>query len=169
MMEKMIEAHAANAGDARQREDFLSASEERPVLHEVSVADAGERGAGLGSGFVKSSEEFLAVGDFGRFEGGAANGSIIELLRFNSHGDPVGDGANMTGEPAERSGLFMGLPVPLFIRTAFQDLAGVLHFLVKFRQHGLSNGHTNLLCEIRDFSTPILGEQKANCQALLSK
>src|SRR5213080_5270 len=112
----MIEAHAANARDARQREDFLP-----------------------------TSEEFLAVGDFGRFEGGAANGSIIELLRFDSHGDPVGDGANMTGEPAERSGLFMGLPVPLFIRTTFQDLASVLHFLVEFRQHGLSNGHTNLL------------------------
>ncbi|PYT62604.1 MAG: hypothetical protein DMG46_00535 [Acidobacteria bacterium] len=50
----------------------------------------------------------------------------------------------MTGEPAERSGLFMGLPVPLFIRRT-------------------SYG------EIRDFSAPILGEQKANCQALLSK
>src|SRR5207244_10719218 len=97
MMEKMIEAHAANARDARQREDFLPSSEERPVLHEVSVADAGERGAGLGSGFVKSSEEFLAVGVFGGFEGGAANGRIIELVRFDSHGVDVGDGVVLDG------------------------------------------------------------------------
>src|SRR5437660_11333057 len=98
MMEKMIEAHAANARDARQREEFLPSSDERPVLHEVSVADAGERGAALGSGFAKSSDESLALGDLGRLEAGAANGRIIALPRCDSRTDPVRDVSQATGD-----------------------------------------------------------------------
>src|SRR5882762_6836581 len=58
----------------------------------------------------------------------------------------------------------MRFPVPFFVGTAFQRLAGVLHFLVEFRQHRLSNGHHSLPCEVRDCGAEILGEQKANCQ-----
>ncbi len=168
MMDEMVEAHSANARDTRHGENLLATGQQFPTFRHVGVADFGECGTGFGGAFIKSVKEFLAVGDFRRLKGGAANGGVIEFLRIDGHGDPLRNSADVGGEPAESAGFFVGLPVPLFIGTAFQDFASVFHLLVEFGQHGLSNGHTSLLCEIRDCSTAILGEQKANCQALPS-
>src|SRR5437660_2743268 len=158
MMDEMVEAHSANAGDTRHGEDLLATGQQFPTFRHVAVTHFGECSACFGGPFIKGSKEFLAVGDFWRLKGGAANGGVIELLRIDGHGDPLRNSPDVGGEPAESAGFFVRLPVPLFIGTAFQDSARVFHLLVEFGQHGMSNSHGNLLCEIREFSAAILGE-----------
>ena len=48
-------------------------------------------------------EKLRAILDLWRLVGGAVHGSVVELFRVDSHGDPLGDGAHMAGEPAERA------------------------------------------------------------------
>src|SRR6266576_1336122 len=119
MMDEMVEAHSANARDTRHGENLLATGEQFPTFRHVGVTNFGECGTGFGGAFIKSGKEFLAVGDFRRLKGGAANGGVIELVRIDGHGDPLRNSADVGGEPAERAGFFVGLPVPLFIGKAF--------------------------------------------------
>src|SRR5438105_5197446 len=118
MMDEMVEAHAANARDARHGEDLLATCQQFPTFRHVGVTDFGERSARFGCAFIKSSKEFLTVRDFRRLEGRASNGGVIEFLRINGHGDQLRDSADVGGEPADRAGFYVWLTVTIFIDTA---------------------------------------------------
>src|SRR5229473_3490627 len=118
MMDEVVKAHSANAGYARHGENLLAASQKLPAFHYVCVADVGECGARFSAGFVKGGEKLRAILDLRRLVGRAVHGCVIELLRVDGHGDPFGDVADMSGEPAKGPGFFVRLPVPLFIGTA---------------------------------------------------
>ena len=45
----------------------------------------------------------------------------------------------MAGEPAERAGLLVGLPVPFVVGTALEGLARACHFLVVLGKQRLSD------------------------------
>src|SRR4029077_19311128 len=52
MMDKVIEAHSANAGDTRHGENFLATGEQLPAFRYVGVAHFGECGACFCASFV---------------------------------------------------------------------------------------------------------------------
>ena len=77
MMNHVVHTHAANAGDLRQRKDFLAAGEELPALHHVGIADASEGGARLGDLFVERGEKFCAIGDLRRLVARAVHRRVV--------------------------------------------------------------------------------------------
>ncbi len=164
-MNHVVHAHAPNTSDPRHRKNLLATRKQLPALHDLLIADAGESRSRFRTAFVKRRKKLLPIRDLRRLESRAAHGRIVQFLGVNGHRDPFRHCADVPGKPAQRPGLLMRLPTPLVIGHALEHLARVLHFLVKFCQHRLSNSHVGLLCEI-EIQRQILGEQKAKCQAL---
>jgi hypothetical protein len=144
VMVEVVHAHATNAGDAGQVKDFLAAGEEAPIFHDFGVADFAKGFTSGGAVFVKDGQQLLAIGDFGRLVGRATDGRVIQFFCGRDHADPFGNGADVRGQPAERSGFFVRLPTPFVVGYAFEHLAGVFHFFVKFCEHRLTDGHVVL-------------------------
>src|SRR5712692_8113515 len=166
MMNMVVHDHAANTCRARHVKNLLAASEQLPILHHFRVAYAGQRCASVRDILVKHREQFLSIGVFRRLISWPTDRRIIQFLGLDRHWQPFHHRRHMTSKPAAGAGLFVRLPVPFFIGTAFQDFTSVLHLLIKLSEHHLSNRHDFLRGGIRDSGTPILGEQKANCQGL---
>src|SRR6516225_2221126 len=165
VMDVVVEHHAANADGARQAENFLASGEQPPILHYFGVADAGKCSARRGDVLVELGEQLSAIVDLRRRVAGTADGCVVEFFGLNRGRQPVHHGGHMAGQPPERAGLVVRLPIPFVFRTALEDPAGVLHFLIKFRQQRLPNGHSvspSSICDPREGD--ILGEQKTNCQ-----
>ncbi len=167
-MNVVVHHHAPNTCDARHVENFLAAREQPPILHHFCVAHASQRCAGIRDILVKHREQFLSVFNLRWLKTRPAHRRIIQFFGLDRHWQPFHHRGHVAGKPADGARLVVRLPVPLFIGTSFQNFAGVLHFLVELTKHHLSNGHDSLPFEFRDFRARIIGEQKANCQGLLS-
>src|SRR5260370_1717083 len=150
MMDKMVKHHPSNASHAWHGEDLFAAGEQLPPFHHLCVAYVGKCGASLGRVLVELDQQALAVFNFRWLVSWAAHRRVIELVGVEGRWQPAHHGRDVAREPSNSSGFLVGLPVPLFIGTSFEDLARVLHLLVKLSQHHLSNGHGFLPCGIRD-------------------
>src|SRR5882762_7440706 len=144
MVDKMVKHHPSNTSYAWHCENLFAASEQLPILQHFRIAYARKRRTGFRDVLVKFGECLIVVFDFGWRVGRAIHGCVIELLGIERYGGPTGHCSDVACIPTDSSRLVVRLPVPLFIGTAFQDFACVLHLLVEFGQHGLSNGHRNL-------------------------
>src|SRR5258708_24506074 len=75
----------------------------------------------------------------------------------------------MPGKPPDRAGFVVRFPFPFVVGDAFENFAGVLHFLVKFTKHGLADSHGCLSGRRLGLGTLQRGNLrriKSECQAL---
>ena len=168
MMNNVVHHHPPNASHARHGENLFAAGQQLPPLHHFRVAHARQRGTCFRDVLVQFSEQRSLVLNLRRLVAWAAHRGVIQFFGVDSHRHPAGHSRDVAREPSNRTGFLMRFPIPLLVGTSFEGLAGVLHLLVELTKHHLSNGHDFLPCGIRDGGAPILGEQKANCQELLS-
>src|SRR6266852_1572268 len=169
MVNQMVHHHAANTSYARHGEDLLTTGEQLPTLEHFLIAHGSERGARLRGFLVEHGKNILAVFSFGRLVRRAVHRSIVELLRIDGHGGPSGQRRDVPGKPADRAGFVVRFPVPFVVGDAFENSAGVLHFLVEFTKHGLADSHGCLSGRRLVLGTSQRGNLrriKGECQAL---
>src|SRR5271169_762925 len=148
MMNDMVQHHPANAGNLRHREDCLAPRLQGPVLHHVCIARTRKRRPRFGCILVKLRQQLLPVFYFRRLIGRPLHRCVIEFFGLQRHADPARHRRDMSRQPPQSAGLFMGLPAPLLVRSALQYFPSVLHFLIEFWQHRLSHGHVVLLLSL---------------------
>src|SRR5205809_846390 len=119
MVDQMIEDHATNTCNTRHRENLFASGKQRPVLHEILVAGSDKSSAGFRRSLVKCREELLRVFYFWWSVGWTVHRCIVEAFGIERHGEPFRNRANMSGEPADRSGFLVGFPTPLVVGDAF--------------------------------------------------
>ncbi len=168
MVNEVIHHHAANAGHARHGEYLLAAGQQLPAFHQLRVARRRQCRPRLRGFLVEHRKQILAILDFRRLVRGTIHRSIVQLLGFDGHGGPSGQRGDVSGEPADRSGLLVRLPTPLVIGYAFEDLTSALHFLIEFTQHRLTDCHSCLSegrLVLRTLQPGNLRRTKGECQA----
>src|SRR5437870_6995419 len=144
MVDQMVEDHATNTCNTRHRENLFASGKQRPILHEILVAGSDKSSAGFRCSLVKCREKLPRVFYFWRGVGRTVHGRIVEVFAIQRHGEPFMNRSNVCGEPADRSGFLVGFPAPLVVGDAFENFAGVCHFLIEFGEQCLCDGHKSL-------------------------